>query len=203
MSVVVDFPYDFSTPNNYLVHKVLPGIAERTGATFNYIPVLLGGIFRATGNQAPMMAFAGIPAKMAYENLEFRRFIKANNIPFKMNPYFPLNTVMSIRGALVAKERSELEAYTDAVYDAMWLDEKKCDEADVLIEVLDKAGLDGKALVEGTQDQAIKDKLIENTEWAVSKGAFGLPTFFVGDEMFWGKERLGQLEDEIKKQSAA
>ncbi|MGP1284154.1 MAG: 2-hydroxychromene-2-carboxylate isomerase [Parasphingopyxis sp.] len=196
MSVTVDFIFDFASPNAYLVHRVLPGIVERTGATFRYIPCLLGGIFKATGNQAPMIAYAPIPNKLAYEQLEFRRFIESHALSdFNFNPHFPVNTVLLQRGALAAEREGRLMDYVEAGLHHMWEAPKKMDDAEVYADAMRESGFDGAALVEAAQDPAIKQALIDNSSAAVERGAFGIPTFFVGDEMFFGKERLGQVED--------
>lgn len=196
MSATVDFIFDFASPNAYLVHRVLPGIAERTGATFRYVPCLLGGIFKATGNQAPMIAYAPIPNKLAYEQLEFRRFIERHGLSgFNFNPHFPVNTVLLQRGALAAEREGRLMDYIEAGLHHMWEAPKKMDDAEVYADAMRESGFDGAALVEAAQDPAIKQALIDNSSAAVERGAFGIPTFFVGDEMFFGKERLGQVED--------
>lgn len=198
MSKTVDFIFDFASPNAYLVHKVLPAIAERTGATFNYIPCLLGGIFKSTGNQAPMIAFAPIPNKLAYEQLEFGRFIARHGLSdFAFNPHFPINTVLLQRGALVAERDGRLMDYIEAGLHHMWEAQTKMDDPEAYAAAMTESGFDGAALVEGAQDPAIKQKLMENTTAAVERGAFGIPTFYVGDDMFFGKDRLDQVEEAI------
>ncbi len=197
----VDFIFDFASPNAYLSHHAIPGIEERTGAKFKYIPCLLGGIFKATGNQAPMIAFAGIKGKLEYDRLEMERFIKKHNITFNMNPHFPVNTLTIARGAIAAEIEGQLTEYIEAVLGHMWREPKKMDDPEVIVSALDASGFDGEAILEKTQDSAVKAKLVENTEAAVARGAFGIPTFYVGDEMFYGKDRLGQVEEEIKQQS--
>ncbi len=196
MSKTIDFYYDFASPNVYFSWKVLPGIAARTGAQINIIPCLLGGVFKATNNQAPMQAFAGVTGKLAYDFLEIKRFMEKHGISaFKMNPAFPINTVPLIRGLLVAQRDGFGDAYIEAVQTAMWENEKNMGDPEVIAAVLTEAGLDGPAILAGTQDPAIKEQLKANTEAAVARGVFGLPAFFIGDEMFFGKERLGQIED--------
>ncbi len=196
MSKTVDFIFDFASPNAYLVHKVIPEIEARTGATFNYIPCLLGGIFKATGNQAPMIAFGGIKNKPEYDALEMQRFIARHNLTgFKMNPHFPVISLMLVRGALVAERDDYLMKYIDAMVDALWERELKLDDPEVLHKALADAGFDADKIMTDMGDEAIKSKLLENTNSAVERGAFGIPTFFVGDEIFFGKERLGQIEE--------
>jgi len=196
MSKTVDFIFDFASPNAYLVHKILPEIEARTGASFNYIPCLLGGIFKATGNQAPMIAFGDIKNKPEYEALEMQRFIARHNLTdFKMNPHFPVISLMLVRGALVAERDGYLMKYIDAMVDAMWEQGLKLDDPEVLHKAYADAGFDADKIMTDMSDDAIKAKLMENTNAAVARGAFGIPTFFVRDEIFFGKERLGQVED--------
>jgi 2-hydroxychromene-2-carboxylate isomerase len=195
----IDFIFDFASPNAYLADKVLRDIAARTGATINYMPCLLGGIFKATGNQAPMIAFAPVKGKMAYEMLETRRFIAKHELKqFKMNAHFPVNTLILMRGAIAAQNDGKLAAYIDAGLAAMWEQSLKMDDAEVFVAVMDAAGFDGAALLARTQKPDVKAALVANTEAAVARGAFGIPTFYVGDEMFFGKERLGQLEEALE-----
>lgn len=196
MSRTVDFIFDFASPNAYLVHKIVPEIEARTGASFNYIPCLLGGIFKATGNQAPMIAFGDIKNKPEYEALEMQRFIARHNLTdFKMNPHFPVISLMLVRGALVAERDGYLMKYIDAMVDAMWEQGLKLDDPEVLHKAYADASFDADKIMTDMSDDAIKSKLMENTNAAVARGAFGVPTFFVRDEIFFGKERLGQVED--------
>jgi 2-hydroxychromene-2-carboxylate isomerase len=200
MTKTVDFIFDLGSPNAYLVHKVLPQIAERTGASLNYIPCLLGGIFKSTGNQSPMQAYAKIPAKMDYERLEMQRFITEHRLSrFTFNPNFPVNTLMLMRGAVAAERDGVMAAYCDAAFRAMWEDGRKMDDPSVFTEAFTDAGLDGDAMLRRTQEAGVKAKLVQNTTEAVGRGVFGAPTVFVGDAMFFGKERLNQLEAEIRK----
>ncbi|WP_020400006.1 2-hydroxychromene-2-carboxylate isomerase [Kordiimonas gwangyangensis] len=201
--VKCEFLFDFGSPNSYLAWKVLPGIEERTGVRFDYVPVLLGGIFKATGNSSPAVAFAGVKGKMAYEMLEMRRFISKHGLTaFKMNPHFPVNTLHLMRGAIFARQQNLLPAYMDAVMHHMWEEPKKMDEPDVIMAALAESGLDASAILEGAQDAGVKAALLENTEKAVARGVFGAPSFFVGDELFFGKDRLSAVEEEILAQSA-
>ena len=200
MAKVVDFIFDFGSPNAYLAWKVLPGVAERTGAQINLIPCLLGGIFKATGNQSPVIAFGAIKGKLAYEMLETRRFVEAHGLTaFQMNPHFPVNTLLIMRGLIAAQRQGVAEPYVAAVASAMWEQGLKMDDPDVVAEALTKAGLDARAILEATQDPDVKAELVANTEAAVERGVFGIPTFFVGDEMFFGKDRLTQVEAELAK----
>lgn len=193
-----DFIFDFGSPNAYLSYMALPPMLERTGATVNIIPCLLGGIFKATGNRSPMEAFDGVKGKLEYNRLETQRFIKKHDLTkFKMNPHFPVNTLLLMRGAIAAEQDGRLTDYVEAGLKCMWEDGLKMDDPEVFTGAMDRAGFDGAALVERTQDPAVKSGLIENTNAAVARGAFGIPTFYAGDEMFFGKDRLGQLEEAL------
>lgn len=202
MTVTIDFIFDFGSPNAYFAHKVLPGIAERTGATINLIPCLLGGIFKATGNQSPIESFGHVKAKVDYGRIETMRFIEKHGLSaFTFNPNFPVNTLMLMRGAIAAEMDGKLEAYVEAGLKCMWEDGLKMDDPDVFVEAMTKAGFDGADLLARTQDPAVKAKLLENTTAAVERGTFGIPTFFVGKEIFFGKDRLPQVEEEVVAQS--
>ncbi len=193
----VEFHFDFGSPNSYLSHKVIPQIAARTGVPFKYVPVLLGGIFKMTGNQSPMQQFKDIKNKNEYGRLEMQRFIQKYKIPFQMNPHFPVNTVQIMRGAVAAELDGKLAPYVDAVFHHMWGAPKKMDDAEVIRAALDASGLDGAKLLARAQDQDVKDRLLKDTESSVARGNFGSPTFFVGSEMFFGKDRLRDVEEAI------
>ena len=198
MSPTVEFHFDFGSPNAYLSHKVLPDIAARTGVAITYVPVLLGGVFKLTGNQSPMVQFKGIRNKPEYARLETQRFIRRHGLTqFRMNPHFPVNTVQIMRGALVAAHGGFLARYVEQVFHHMWEAPKPMDDAAVIRAALDSSGLDGQAILAGIEDRAIKDRLIANTEASVARGTFGSPTIFVGAEMFFGKDRLREVEEEI------
>lgn len=194
MSKSFEFLFDFGGPNSYLAHKVLPDICARTGATATYVPILLGGLFKLTNNQAPMIRYAETPAKRDYEMLEFQRFVGAHEIPFRMNPHFPINSMMLMRGSVAAQRLGCFMPYVEAIMTAMWVDGENTGDEAVVRDVLKRAGLDADALLATCGDPEVKAELSANTEQAAARGAFGVPTFFVGDEMFWGKERLGQVE---------
>jgi 2-hydroxychromene-2-carboxylate isomerase len=194
MERTLEFIFDVASPNAYLALQALPPLLARTGATLQLTPALLGGIFKATGNQAPMVAFAGVKGKLAYDRLEIGRFIARHQLTrFSMNPHFPINSLLMMRGYLAAGDRQT--AYLDAVMAATWEDGRNTADPAVLTAVLDQAGLDGAAILARTQDDAIKQSLVAATQDAVARGVFGIPTFFVGGEMFFGKERLGQIEE--------
>ena len=194
----VEFLFDFGSPNAYLAHKVIPTIETRSGAHFVYVPVLLGGVFKATGNRSPMEAYAGIPAKLAYEGLETRRFVARHGLTrFRANPHFPVNTLAIMRGAEAARDLDVFSPYVEAVFAAMWEDGRKMDDSPVIAEVLTGAGLPAEQLMALTADQAVKDRLMANTTRAVERGVFGSPSFFVGEELYFGKDRLRDVEDAL------
>ena len=200
MTKAIDFIFDYGSPNAYLAWKVLPALAARHGASVTLLPCLLGGIFKATGNQAPGVAFSGVKGKLDYEMLEMRPFIAAHRLTaFRFNPPLPGNTQLLIRGQIAAQRAGVGEAYLDAMLKGMWEDGLKLDDPEVFVATANAAGLDGAALLAATGDPEVKGELIANTEAAVARGVFGIPTFFVGREMFFGKERLGQVEAELAK----
>lgn len=197
----LEFWFDFGSPNSYFAYKVLPEIEQRLGVNFVRRPALLGGIFKAAGNQSPFFAFAGIPAKMDYTRREIMRFIRHHGLrDFNMNPHFPVNTLLAMRGAAAAELAGELEPYTACVMKAMWEDGEKTDDADVLLGALAAAGLDAAYYGTKVGDPDVKAALMAATQEAIDRGMFGLPTFFVGEEMFFGKDSLAAVEKEISLQ---
>lgn len=197
MAKSFEFLFDFGGPNSYLAHKMLPEICARTGADAVYTPILLGGLFKLTNNQAPLMRYAETPAKRNYEMLEFDRFVKAHSIPFRMNPNFPINSLYLMRGAVAAQHLGCFMHYVEAIMTAMWEQGLNTGDLDVVRKVLEDSGLDSAAILAKADDPEVKAELAANTEKAADRGAFGVPTFFVGPDMYWGKERLGQVEDAL------
>jgi 2-hydroxychromene-2-carboxylate isomerase len=194
----VEFHFDFGSPNAYLAHLLIPEIEQRTGAPFEYVPVLLGGVFKLTNNRSPMESFQGVKNKLEYQRMETQRFIRRHGITrFAMNPFFPVNTLMIMRGAVAAQMEGVFARYVDEVFRHMWAEPKKMDDPAVARAALDQSGLDGGRLIALTQEPAVKDRLLANTQRSVERGAFGSPTFFVGDEIFFGKDRLRDVEEEI------
>ncbi|HWF77421.1 MAG TPA: 2-hydroxychromene-2-carboxylate isomerase [Caulobacteraceae bacterium] len=199
----VIFYFDFGSPNAYLAHKVIPAIEARTGAKFKYVPALLGGIFKATGNRSPAEAYAGIPSKLRYEGKETERFVRKHGVTeYARNPHFPVNTLQIMRGAVAAQKLGVFEKYVDAVYRAMWVDGLKMDDPAVIEAALTKAHLPAAALITAMGDPEVKQTLIANTEAAVAHGVFGSPSFLVGDELFFGKDRLRDVEEELEARRA-
>lgn len=196
----LDFIFDFGSPNAYYSYKVLPDILARSDAKLNIQPVLLGGLFKITGNQPPMIAFGKVKGKIEYEMLESKRFAEKHNLTnFKFNAHFPVNTISIMRGLLAAQELGCEKQYIDVVLSAMWEQSQQMDDPEVIAKVLNEGGLDAAAILELIQTDAIKEKLKVKTQEAVDRGAFGIPTFFVGDEMFFGKDRLEQVEEALIK----
>jgi 2-hydroxychromene-2-carboxylate isomerase len=194
----VEFHFDFGSPNAYLAHLVIPSIEQRTGAKFAYVPVLLGGVFKATNNRSPIESFAGVKNKLEYEALERQRFVRRHAITrFAMNPYFPVNTLLIMRGAVAAELEGCLARYVDEVYRHMWAEPKKMDDPEVVRAALTESGLDAARLLARAQEPQVKEKLLQNTQTSVARGTFGSPTFFVGEEIFFGKDRLRDVEEEI------
>jgi 2-hydroxychromene-2-carboxylate isomerase len=198
--IKVEFHFDFGSPNAYLSHLVIPEIEKRTGVKFEYVPVLLGGVFKLTNNRSPAESLKGIRNKPEYERLETQRFLRRHGITrFQSNPFFPVNTLMMMRGAGAARVLGVFERYVDEMYRHMWAEPKKMDDPEVVRAVLTESGLDAAALLARTQEAEIKDQLLKNTEASVARGTFGSPTFFVGDEIFFGKDRLRDVEEEIAR----
>jgi 2-hydroxychromene-2-carboxylate isomerase len=168
MAATVEFHFDFGSPNAYLAHRVIPDIERRTGAMFRYVPVLLGGVFKATNNRSPVEAFAGVRNKLEYERLETERFLERHGITeFNRNPFFPVNTLRIMRGAIAAEIDGTLSRYVAAVFQHMWEQPKKMDDPAVIRAALDQSGLDGAAILARTEDAAVKQRLIANTEASV------------------------------------
>ncbi len=194
----VEFHFDFGSPNAYLAHLVVPEMERRTGVKFEYVPVLLGGVFKMTNNRSPAESMAGIKNRLESEQLERQRFIRRHGITqFTWSPFFPVNTLLIMRGAVAAQLEGLFARYVDTVFKAVWADQKKMDDAEVVRDVLNQSGLNADTLLARTQQPDVKDRLLKNTQQSVARGAFGAPTFFVGDEIFFGKDRLRDVEEEI------
>ena len=200
---MVDFKFifDFGSPKTYLVYKLLPGIEKRTNIKAEYVPVLLGGIFKSTNNVSPIESFKTVPAKGKYDDLDTERFVKKHDIAFNFNSNFPINTLNLMRGAIFAQENGIFDKYVEVVFKSMWVDNQKMDDLEVIQSVFLKNKLPVKEIFEGTQDQKIKDKLIKNTSEAVEKGVFGAPSMLVNNELFFGKETLQDVEELLIKQA--
>jgi 2-hydroxychromene-2-carboxylate isomerase len=199
-----EFHFDFGSPNAYLAELVLPEIERRTGVKFEYVPVLLGGLYKATGNLSPGESLRGIKNKPEYNELETQRFLRRHNITkYERNPFFPVNTLMLMRGVVAAQFENLFEPYFRAAYHHMWVEPKKMDDPQVFREAFLSSGLDIDRIIARAQQDEVKKKLIENTNAAAARGSFGSPTFFVGNEIFFGKDRLREVEEEIVAQLGA
>ena len=200
MSTNPQFLFDFGSPNAFLSHEAIPAIEKRIGVKFDYVPILLGGIFKATNNKSPAETLAGIKNKREFHALETERFLKRFGVkPYTWNPNFPVNTLNLMRAAVAAQMEGVFEKYVEAAFHHMWVEPKKMDDPETAAKALTASGLDGAKLLARGQDPEVKARLIENTQSAVERGAFGSPTFFVGKEMFFGKEQLREVEELVSE----
>ncbi|WP_407167760.1 2-hydroxychromene-2-carboxylate isomerase [Bradyrhizobium sp. ORS 111] len=198
MSQNPQFLFDFGSPNAFLSHEAIPAIEQRTGVKFEYVPILLGGIFKATNNKSPAETLAGVKNKPEFQKVETERFLKRFNVkPYTWNPFFPVNTLNLMRAAVAAQLEGVYDKYIEAAFHHMWVEPKKMDDLDVAGKAIASSGLDAAKLFARAQDADVKAKLIANTQSAVEHGAFGSPTFFVGNEMFFGKEQLREVEEMV------
>jgi 2-hydroxychromene-2-carboxylate isomerase len=203
MAPRVEFHFDFGSPDAYLAHLVIPSIEQRTGARFVYVPVLLGGVFKATGNVSPAVSLHGIKNKGEYMARETQRFVAKHGITrFAPNPFFPVNTLQIMRGAVAAQRLGCFARYVDEVYRHTWADPKKMDDPAVIRAALLESRLPADELLAHAANPDVKQALLSNTEASVARGVFGSPSFFVGDELFFGKDRLREVEEEIEAQRA-
>ncbi|WP_203142591.1 2-hydroxychromene-2-carboxylate isomerase [Marinobacter mangrovi] len=194
MNPVIDVYFDIGSPASYLAWTQLPTLADRHQARLNWRPMLLGAVFQATGNQSPVM----IPAKGRYMHMDFRRFADRYGVPFNMNPHFPINTLTLMRGAVAFLDTPRFDDYLTAVFKAMWVDRKNMTDPDVVASVWSDAGFDPKAVMDQCNAATVKQRLKAMTDEAIDKGVFGAPTLFVGDEMFFGQDRLWQVEQVLQ-----
>ena len=198
LSTNPQFLFDFGSPNAFLSHEAIPAIEKRTGAKFEYVPILLGGIFKSTNNKSPAETLAGVKNKREFLAIETERFIKRFQVqPYVWNPFFPVNTLNLMRAAVAAQFEGVFEKYVEAAFHHMWREPKKMDDPEVAAKALTSSSLEGAKLLARAQEPDVKAKLLENTQSAVERGAFGSPTFFVGNEMFFGKEQLREVEEMV------
>ncbi|HKS54186.1 MAG TPA: 2-hydroxychromene-2-carboxylate isomerase [Steroidobacteraceae bacterium] len=194
----VEFHFDFGSPNAYLSHVIIPRIEQRTGAKFEYVPILLGGVFKLTNNRSPVESYAGIRNKLQYEHLETQRFIRKHGITsYTFNPFFPVNTLALMRGAIAAQRMGVFTHYVDQMFRHMWAQPKKMDDPEVVRAALEESALDASQLMTLAQDPSVKEELAANTARSVERGTFGAPTFFIDDEIYFGKDRLRDVEETI------
>ena len=192
----IDFYFDFASPNAYFGFNVLKKFPEKYDCEINYIPVLLGGIFKSTNNKPPMEQFFGVLNKNEYQSLEIERFVNRHGLTkFKMNPHFPVISLQIVRGAIAAEMDGYLEDYIEKVLIHMWEEPKKMDDLEVIKAAFEESGFDSEKLLVQMQDPDVKAKLISNTEDAVKRGLFGIPTFFIDDEMYFGKDTIWMIEE--------
>ena len=199
MSVTApQFMFDFGSPNAFLSHEAIPAIEKRIGVRFEYVPILLGGVFKATNNKSPAETLAGIKNKREFHAVETKRFVQRFKVkPYTWNPFFPVNTLNLMRAAIAARMEGVFAKYVDAAFHHMWVEPKKMDDPEVALAALTASGLDAQRLFARAGEADVKAKLIENTQAAVDRGTFGSPTFFVGNEMFFGKEQLRDVEEMV------
>lgn len=190
MNKQVEFYFDVGSPASYLAWTQIARLAERHGAEVVYQPMLLGGVFKATGNASP----ASVPAKGRYTRIDFERFARRYQVPFAQNPFFPINTMQLMRGAVALLDGDQFQPYADAVFRAIWVEGQNMGDPDVVARVLGGQGFDVAGLLQQINDPAVKERLRQITERAIERGVFGAPTFFVGDEMFFGQDRLDFVE---------
>jgi 2-hydroxychromene-2-carboxylate isomerase len=195
MAKQVEFFFDYGSPFSYLADTQLEALAKRTGAQIVYRPVLLGAIFKETANSSPI----SVPAKRTYVGIELQRWAERYGVPFQVNQHFPFNTLRLMRGAIVAQQLGVFAAYHRVIFPAFWAEGTDLRDPAVFREVLSRRGLDADAIAAAIQEPAVKDRLRENTDEAVRRGAFGAPTFFVGEEMFWGNDRLDFVEEALRR----
>lgn len=197
-SMKAEFLFDFGSPNAYLSHLVIPKIEERTGVNFEYIPVLLGGVFKATNNVSPAISLKGIKNKGEYQGIETQRFLKKHDISnYQRNPYFPVNTLQVMRGAIFAKQANIFQQYINEIYRHMWENPKKMDDPEIFREALIESKLPADDIMNGITSAEVKGELIQNTNEAVERGVFGSPSFFVDDDLYFGKDKLVEVEEAI------
>ena len=196
MTRTVEFFFDFGSPTSYLAWTQLPRLCAEAGAALVYRPMLLGAVFKATGNVSPV----SVPAKGRWMQQDLARWVQRHGASFTMNPHFPINTLTLMRGAVAMQlqQPADFERYVEVVYRAMWQQPCNLGDAAVLAQVLQGAGFDAEALLALTQQAEVKARLVANTEEAVARGVFGAPTMFVGEQMFFGQDRLDFVREALR-----
>ncbi len=197
MSRQLEFYFDYGSPYSYLADSQLGALAKRTGAKIAYRPMLLGGVFKATGNYSP--AAEPIESKRRYSAVDLRRWVDHYRVEFQPNPFFPINTLPLMRACVAAQRDGVFEAFHAAVYPAFWAEARNMGDPEVFASVLERAGIDAKPILERAVDPEIKQELRETTDAAVERGVFGAPTFFVDDEIFFGADHLPFIERALER----
>ena len=197
MTKTVEFYFDLGSPAKYLAYSQLPKICSETGSELIYIPMLLGGVFKATGNASPAM----IPAKGRYMFQDLDRYAKRYGVPLKFNPHFPINTLMLMRAVtgIQLRQPERFQAFIDCLFTALWVDGRSMDEPQTVAAVLSEHGFDPQEVLALTNDESVKAVLKENTETAVKRGVFGAPSMFVGNQLFFGQDRLDFVEEALRQ----
>ena len=196
----IEFHFDFGSPNAYLSHLAIPEIEKRLGIEFEYVPILLGGVFKLTNNASPAETLSGIRNKVEYQEIETVRFLKKHKITkFKKNPFFPVNTLKLMRGAVSLLDKDNYSYYVDQIFAHMWAEPKKMDDEAVFRKALTSSGIPADKILENIMQPEIKSRLLQLTSQSVEKGTFGSPTFFLDEEIFFGKDKLIDLEDAIDR----
>lgn len=192
------FFYDVGSPNAWFAHRLIPRIEARSPVHFRYVPILIGGVFKLADNRAPLVAFADIPKKVAWFRREIERFARRHDLEqYRMNPHFPVNTLLAMRGAVAAEREGVADAYVETMFAGMWERGLDLSDPDVFHQTLTEAGLPADRIVELAGEQPVKDELAANTQAAYDAGAFGAPTFLLGNELYFGKDGLLELEADL------
>lgn len=193
MSKTIEFYFDVGSPASYLAWTQIADLAERHSAELIYKPMLLGGVFKATGNSSP----ATVPAKGNYTRQDFNRFAQRYGVELNHSPFFPINTMQLMRGATAYLGTEQFVPFVDAVFRAIWVDEQDMGNPEVVGAVLSRHGFSPDVVMQRMSDQAVKDSLRSHTEEAIERGVFGAPTLFVGEQMFFGQDRLDFVEEAL------
>ncbi|WP_242205544.1 MULTISPECIES: 2-hydroxychromene-2-carboxylate isomerase [unclassified Pseudomonas] len=197
MTKTVEFYFDLGSPATYLAYTQLPKICAATHSELIYVPMLLGGVFKATGNASPAM----IPAKGRYMFEDLDRYAKRYGVPLKFNPHFPINTLMLMRAVtgIQLRQPERFQAFIDCLFTALWIDGRSLDEPATVAAVLSEHGFDPQEVLALTDDESVKAKLKDNTETAVKRGVFGAPSMFIGNQLFFGQDRLDFVEESLRQ----
>lgn len=197
MTKSVEFYFDLGSPASYLAYTQLPKICAETNSELIYIPMLLGGVFKATGNASPAM----IPAKGRYMFEDLDRYAKRYGVPLRFNPHFPINTLMLMRAVtgIQLRQPERFQAFIDCLFTALWVEGRSLDEPETVAAVLSDHGFDQLEVLALSNDESVKAVLKDNTETAVKRGVFGAPSMFIGKQLFFGQDRLDFVEEALRQ----